>query len=171
MLILSAMIGVAMLIMGRQLFWVSVAGLGFLLGMNYATQFFQGSNEAILLVSLGVGFLGAVLAYALQRAAAGLVGFLAGWYLSIILMGMLQWNLAEYEIIFSMIAGIIGVVLISILFDWSLILISSITGATIVSQSMRYNTNTNIILFIILFLLGFIIQSIVYTYEKDNLSS
>ena len=117
MLIFSAMIGFVMLVIGRQLFWLTVAGLGFLLGMNYATQFFQYSGEIILLVSLGAGLLGAVLAYALQRAAAGLVGFLGGWYLSIILMEMLHWNLAEYSIIVSIIAGGIGVALISVLFD------------------------------------------------------
>ena len=86
MLILSVLVGFAVLIMGRQLFWVSVAGLGFLLGINYAAQYFQSSAEMILLVSLGVGFVGAILAYTLQRAAAGLIGFLAGWYLSLILM-------------------------------------------------------------------------------------
>lgn len=168
MLILSAMIGFAMLIIGRQLFWLSVAGLGFLLGMNYATQFYQGSTEIILLVSLGIGFLGAVLAYALQRAAAGLVGFLAGWYLSIILIGMLNLNLAEYEIVISMIAGIIGVILISILFDWSLIFLSCLTGATIVTQSLQFNPKTNLILFIIIFILGFFIQAIIFVYEKEN---
>ena len=168
MLILSAMIGFVVLVIGRQLFWLTVAGLGFLIGMTYATQYFQYSSEIILLISLGAGLLGAILAYTLQRAAAGLVGFLAGWYLSIILMGMLRWNPAEYSIIISIIAGAIGIVLISFLFDWSLIFITSLAGATIVTQSLHFSSNINTILFVILFLLGFIIQSIVFVYENKD---
>ena len=155
MLIFSSFIGFAILIMGRQLFWISVAGLGFILGMNYAIQFFQRSPEIILLVSLGAGIVGAILGYALQRAAAGLVGFLTGWYLTTTLINTINLDIGEYSIVLSIIGGLIGVGLISVLFDWSIILLSSLAGATIISQSIQFS-------------LGVIIQGILLANEKSD---
>lgn len=168
MLILSAMIGFAVLVMGRQLFWVSVAGLGFVLGMDYAMQYFQGSIQMILLISLGTGLVGAVLAYTLQRAAAGLVGFLAGWYLSNALINFVQFELGQFTLILAVISGLIGVVLTLVLFDWSLILLSCLAGATIITQSLQFPTQTNLSIFIILFLLGITIQGLLLANEKND---
>jgi hypothetical protein len=171
MLIFSAFIGFAILILGRQLFWVSIAGLGFVLGMNYAIQFFQGSPEIILMVSLAAGIVGAILGYALQRAAAGLVGFLAGWYLTSILINTINLNIGEYWFILTIIGGLIGVGLISVLFDWSLILLSSLAGASIISQLMQFIPAINTGIFIILFILGVTIQWILFANEKDDFKS
>lgn len=168
MLILSVLVGFALLIMGRQLFWLSVAGLGFLLGLNYTTQYFQGSAEMILLVSLGVGLVGAVLAYTLQRAAAGLVGFLAGWYLATMLITRVDLGLAEYSTFAAILGGILGVFLVSILLDWSLIILSCLAGTVVISQSLTFRSNLNLIIAIILFVLGFAIQAFLYMNEKEQ---
>jgi len=171
MIIFSAFIGFTILILGRQIFWVSVAGLGFVLGMNYAMQYFQGSSEIILMVSLGAGILGAILGYTLQRAAAGLIGFLAGWYLTTILLNTINLNIGQYTIILTTIGGLIGVGLISLLFDWSLILLSSLAGASIIAQSIQTRPSFNTAIFLILFVLGFIIQGILFTNEKNDFKS
>ena len=168
MLIFSALIGFTLLILGRQVFWVTVAGLGFVLGLNYATQYFQGSTEIILLVSLGAGIAGAILAYVLQRAAAGLIGFLAGWYLTTILLNQISFNLGQYYIIFTTIGGLMGVGLISLLFDWSLILLSSLAGASIITQSIQIRPSLNTAIFIILFLLGLTIQGLMFANERSD---
>ena len=171
MLIFSAFIGFTILILGRQLFWVTIAGLGFALGMNYAVQFFQGSSEMILMVSLAAGIVGAILGYALQRAAAGLVGFLSGWYLTTILINTININIGEYWYILTIIGGLIGVGLISLLFDWSLILLSSLAGASIISQTIHFRPATNTAIFVILFVLGVAIQWILFANEKDDFKS
>jgi len=168
MLILSSVIGFAVLIMGRQLFWVTVAGLGFVLGMNYAIQSTESSAEVILLISLGAGIVGAAMAYALQRAAAGLVGFLAGWYLAVILLNNIHWDLGEYSIILTIFGGVLGVGLISVLFDWSLILLSCLAGATIITQSISLPPNFITATFFILFILGVIIQGLFFSNEKKG---
>jgi hypothetical protein len=169
MLILSAFVGFAILILGRQLFWVSVAGLGFILGMNYSVQYFQGSPEIILITSLAAGIVGAILGYALQRAAAGLIGFLAGWYLTTLLLNTIDLNIGEYAIILIVLGGLIGVGLISLLFDWSLILLSSLAGAAIITMS--FQSQYRILVFIILSALGLIIQGILYLNEKSDFRS
>lgn len=168
MIILSVLVGFALLTMGRQLFWVSVAGLGFLLGINYATEFFRGSAEMILLVSLGVGVIGAILAYTLQRAAAGLIGFLAGWYLTTTLITRVDLGLGGYSTMAAILGGILGVFLISILFDWSLIILSCLTGTVVISQSLTFRSDINLVIAIILFVLGFAIQTFIYQNEKEQ---
>jgi hypothetical protein len=168
MLILTVVVGFSLLIMGRQLFWVSVAGLGFLLGINYATQYFQGRAEMILLISLGAGLIGAVLAFTLQRAAAGLIGFLAGWYLATILITRFDLGLAGYDTIAAILGGIMGVFLISILMDWSLIILSCLSGAVVISQSLTFRSDINLVISIILFVLGVAIQAFLYLNEKEQ---
>jgi len=170
MLLVTVFIGFAMLTMGRQFFWIVVSGLGFILGINYASQFIQGSVPTILLVSLGIGAVGALLAFLLQRAAASLAGFLAGWYLTTILIQNLKVNLGEFSWAVALMGGIIGVILIALLFDWSLILLSTTAGAALIVDSMRFAPKVNNSIFIILIVLGFLIQGILLAQEKNDFS-
>jgi hypothetical protein len=167
MLIVTALIGLTILLIGRQLFWVAIAGLGFILGLSYATQYFQGSPQQIMLISLGIGAIGALLAYVLQRTAALLVGFLAGWYLTITLIESMDWNL-NYSYILAIIGGLIGVSMVSVLFDWSLILLSSLTGASLITQSLQFSPAINRGLFVVLFILGFAVQGILLSQEQNE---
>ena len=168
MIIFSSIIGLAILLIGRQLFWLAVSGLGFILGLSYATQYYQGSPHLIVLISLGVGLVGAVLAYTLQRAAAGLAGFLAGWYLTITLLDYIDWSPDGYTIILAIIGGLIGVSLIFVLFDWSLIILTSLAGASMIVQSLQYKPSINTALFIVLLILGLTIQGIMLSQEQND---
>jgi hypothetical protein len=168
MSIFTAIFGAAILLIGRQLFWVAVAGLGFILGLSYATQYYQGSPHMIILVSLGIGLIGAILAYALERAAAGLVGFLAGWYLTLSLTEFLKWDPGKFSLFFTILGGLIGVALIFVLFDWSLIILSSLAGSAMVVQSLNFTPLINTIVFIVLLVLGVVIQGIMLTQEKND---
>jgi len=167
MLIVTALIGLSILIIGRQLFWVAVAGLGFILGLSYATQYYQGTPQMILIISLGVGAFGALLAYVIQRTAALLVGFLAGWYLTITLIELMDLNL-DYSFILAIIGGLISVGLVFVLFDWSLILLSSLTGASLITQSFHFSPSINLGLFVVLFFLGVAVQGILLSQEKNE---
>ena len=168
MLIIRVFIGFAMLIMGRQLFWVVISGLGFVLGMSYATQFFSGSPGVILLVSLGAGAVGAILAYILQRAAAGLAGFLSGWYLTLILIRSFSLQLGEFSTIAALVGGILGAILIALMVDWTLIILSTLVGATIISQSIQFGPTISIGVFVVLLIMGLAVQSILYFQETDD---
>jgi hypothetical protein len=160
------MIGFAVLIMGRQMFWVFVSGVGFVLGMLYGTQFYQGPPQYILFIGIGIGILGAILAYFLQRAAAGLAGFLAGWYLVAILIRILDIDIGQFTIILPAVGGFIGALLIATIFDWSLIVLSSLSGATIITQSLQLRPQITNVLFIIMLILGITVQAIFYSQEE-----
>jgi hypothetical protein len=166
MVILRAMVGFAILVLGRQLFWVFVAGIGFILGAFYGAQFYQGPPQYLLLIAIVIGILGALVAYYLQRAAAGLAGFLAGWYLVAVLIDVLGLKFGDFTNILPAVGGIIGALLIASMFDWSLILLSSLSGATIIAQSIQLRPQISYILFFMLLILGVAVQGILFSQEE-----
>ena len=171
MLILIAIIGFIILTMGRQLFWIVIAGVGFVLGILYAGQYYSGQpGWVILIIGLVVGGVGALLAYLMQRFAGVITGFAAGWYLTFSLLNYIDFGTALLNQILPAIGGAIGALLILVLFDWSLIVISSMTGAAMIVQSLEFNENILMGLFIILFLLGVAIQGIMYSREGETYS-
>ena len=122
LLILTTIIGLAVLVMGRQIFWVFIAGLGFALGLLISTQFYDAQYEwQILLISTLVAVVGAILAYTGQRLAAGVAGLATGWYLTIVLLNYFNPNLGQFESLIPYIVGIISGILLIIFFDWGVI--------------------------------------------------
>ena len=164
MLIFTVMIGLTLLLIGRQLFWLAIAGLGFILGMSYASQYIQSSPEATILISLGIGAVGAVIAYVLQRTAATLLGFLAGWFLTVSLINYLNINI-DFTTILAALGGLIGIGLVSVIFDWSLIILSTLSGTALITQSIHYDPQMKMGIFIVLLILGLTIQGFVLIQE------
>ena len=72
-------VGVAILLFGRKLFWLFVAALGFAVGLEIAAYFMREPPVWMtLLIALGLGLLGALLAIMLQKLAIAVAGFIAG---------------------------------------------------------------------------------------------
>lgn len=164
MLIFTVLIGLALLLIGRQLFWLAVAGLGFILSLNYASQFIQASAQTILFISLGIGVIGAILSYTLQRAAASILGFLAGWFLTISLVDYLNLNI-DFTTLLAVVGGLVGIGLISVAYDWSLILLSALSGTALITQSIYFSQQVKIGIFVVLLILGVAIQGFMLIQE------
>jgi len=127
--ILHLVLSIIPLLFGRRLFWVFVGVAGFLTGAALAGQLFSGQSEWVhLLVGIVLGAIGGLLALNLTKPMAAVGGFLAlggaalllAWPLG--LAGTGRW-------IFFLLAGGIGALLVFALFDWALIINSSISGA------------------------------------------
>jgi hypothetical protein len=89
-------VGIALLTLGRKLFWLFVGVAGFVLGFGLATQFLRGQPDWIVLViALVAGLVGVLLALFLQRLAVGVAGFIAGGYILINLLNALGWQTGE----------------------------------------------------------------------------
>jgi len=159
MFIIQVLVGIMVLTLGRQLFWMLIAGLGFIFGINYAAQYYVGQPEwVILVIGLAAGLIGALFAYFLQRFAVAVAGFLAGWYLSAGVLEILGLQLGLLSWVIIAVGSLLGLILVILLFDWSLILLSSLTGAMIVIRSINYSSQLENILFIFLVFLGIVIQ-------------
>ena len=77
------LLGIGLLLFGRQLFWLFVAVMGFLVGLDWVTPLLPHSPSWVgLLIAVSIGVLGAVLVWLWQWVAGGIAGFLASGYLT-----------------------------------------------------------------------------------------
>jgi len=127
--------GLVLLFLGRQLFWVFVALVGFVTGLELAPQLLpDGGPVLVLLIAIGLGLLGAVLAYFFYQVAIGAAGFVAGGRLGIEVAAGLAPLSSQATWVACVIGGVLGAVLLLLIFDWALIVISSLIGADYVVQ-------------------------------------
>lgn len=128
--ILQIIFSVVPLLFGRRLFWVFVAVAGFLLGLALSSQLLNQQSQFIhLLVGIIVGLVGGYLALTFTKPMAAVGGFLALGGAALLLSFPL--GLAgSWRWVFFIGAGLIGYLLVIALFDWALIINSSISGAT-----------------------------------------
>jgi Domain of unknown function (DUF4203) len=150
--------GVLLLVLGRRLFWLFVALLGFVSGMALATQLFAIREPGLLfLIAIGCGVIGALVALFLQRLAIGIAGFLAGGMIAVLFS---QWiGIHAPVFIPGLIGGFLGAVLLSVLFDWALIFLSSASGASLIVHSISMNSRFVVPAFFVLVIIGIVIQS------------
>jgi hypothetical protein len=152
--------GIALLLMGRRLFWLFVGLIGFTSGMHLAAEFFPGQPEwMILAIALTAGALGTLLALFLQWVAIGLAGFSAGGYIVVRFIHLSGWGTTEVNWLFFVIGGILGLLLIIFLFDWALIILSSLVGSGLITDAIYVGQGVTTALFVALFIVGLLSQS------------
>ena len=157
--IISVIVGVAILFFGRKLFWLFVAALGFAVGLEIAAYFMKEPPQWMtLLVALGCGVIGALLAILIQKLAVAIAGFIAGGRIAWALAAAFYVDHAHYRGLTFVIGGIIGALLLLALFDWVLILLSSIEGAHLIGNGVTLPEKGAMILFIALAVIGVIVQ-------------
>jgi len=165
--LINLILGAALLVAGRKLFWLFVGAAGFVTGMELATRFWQGSDLLAILIGLVVGIIFAVLAIFLQALVIGIAGFLIGGYIFIALAAMLGIEVTGIAtwIVYG-VGGVIGLLLVSFLFDWALITLSSLAGASLMIQAFFPQGAFGGLLLIVLFILGILIQG--FTLRRDR---
>jgi hypothetical protein len=157
--ILNILIGVVLLTVGRKLFWLFVGCIGFAAGFYYAPLWWQVPSNLILLVlALFTGILGAILAISFQKVAVALAGFAAGSYIVVNVMGLFGRTDGPLIWLPYVIGGLIGAIILFIVFDWALIILSSLAGSSVIVQSIELGPQLEILIFIGLIILGFAIQ-------------
>jgi len=157
----QVLVGVVLLILGRKLFWIFVGAAGFIVGLNFAQGVFAGRPSwMVLTFALAAAILAAVLAIFLQKVMVAIAGFLIGGYLVLELLRAASvttphsWTWAVY-----LVGGIVGAILVLILFDWALIVLSSLAGAVLITQNLHLAGLPAGILALALLTLGIIIQA------------
>ncbi|MFZ5910856.1 MAG: hypothetical protein ACOYYU_12650 [Chloroflexota bacterium] len=159
MSILNALIGAALLLAGRKVFWLFVAGAGFVAGLSLAARLVRGPDWLTLLIGLGVGFLAALLAVFAQRFAIGLAGFLAGGYVAMQFLPLLNLDHGWLPWLAFLLGGVIGVWLVGAFLDWALVILSSLAGASLIVQAFDQHRGLGFLLFALLVAVGISIQA------------
>ncbi len=160
--IVGALIGTVILFFGRKLFWLCVAAVGFAAGVEIAPHLVQEPSPLLALtVALVLGLIGALLALFLQKIAIAVLGFLAGGKLAGAIAAAFFVQYAEHSTIIFVIGGIIGAVLLLVLFDWALIVVSSLIGAHLIvyQSAIVLPQSGSIIVFIGLVVIGILVQA------------
>ena len=158
--IISALIGVVVLLFGRKLFWLFVAAVGFAAGVEFAPHLIHEPSPMLALTfALVLGFIGALLAIFLQKIAIAVVGFLAGGKLAGAVATAFFVHHASYSGLTFVIGGIIGAVLLLMVFDWALIVLSSVVGAHLIQSALVLPQSGSTILFVALTAIGVIVQA------------
>ena len=152
--------GALLLCYGRKLFWLFVGVLGFAIASEVTAELLKGEPALVqLLISVAVGFVGIIIAITIQEIAIALAGFMAGGYFLTLLIETWGLQFHYHSWIIFLVGGIIGALLMVWMFDWALIVLSSATGANLIIQSFRMNSAMASAVFIVLFVLGIVIQA------------
>lgn len=164
----AILVGAALLLFGRKLYWLFVGGVGFIAGFQIATDALQTQPTwMILLIAVGAGLLGIIAAFFLQRIVVGIAGFFAGGYfLSNLAMAMLHENHEAVRWLLFAAGGLFGAILTIWLLDPALIILSSLAGATAVSQNVPLDQQARGLLFMVLAIVGILIQAGRYVRDK-----
>ena len=154
-------LGLIVLILGRKLFWLFIGAVGFIAGLYIAKHASYGEPSwVMLLIGLVFGIAGAILAVYLQRIAVILSGFFAGGYLMLSLVYSVEWHMDIVPWLFFLIGGILGAVAVSAFFDWALIILSSLTGATMIVNALPLTPFASLLALAVLIFVGFSVQAV-----------
>lgn len=157
-MIFQAILGTALLLFGRRLFWLFVGAAGFLAGSRFgALAFADHPYWVTLAVAAAGGIAGVVIAIVFQRAAFAVGGFFAGAYL----VGEIALRSALFAPSGALIlvGGAVGAVVAVLVMDWAIIWLSCLVGAGAVAGAVSGPTAWGWGLWIGLFVLGYIFQT------------
>jgi hypothetical protein len=130
-------VGALALLVGRKLYWFSVAVVGFMAGLTLGARLLAGQPQWLwLLVAVVLGLLGALLAAVAQRVAIALGGCLAGGVVALYLSGLSGLGSSRLALLIFGLGGALGLLLILVVFDWALIALSSLGGASLIVAAL-----------------------------------
>ncbi len=153
------LLGVLLLFWGRKVFWLFVGAVAFVAVMTTAPRFIHHQESLIFYIAVGVGVVAAIAGFFLQKVALRIAGFIAGGYLLFSVwekyasLNSLPWWLP------FVVGGILGAILLSFLFDWALIVLSSLTGAFLILQNLNLSSNLFAGSLVVLSLIGIVVQA------------
>src|SRR5205814_7298404 len=120
--LVGALIGIVILFFGRKLFWLCVAAVGFVAGVELAPHLVNEPSPLLqLTVAIVLGLIGALLALFLQKVAIAVFGFLAGGKLAGATAAAFFVHSVLYSTVIFVVRGVIGAILLLTLLDWALI--------------------------------------------------
>lgn len=159
MTVLNIIVGTALLFFGRRAFWLFVAGAGFVAGLSLANGILQVPQSIGVIIGIGIGLLAALLAVFLQRFAINLAGFLAGGYIALQVLSILNLEGGWATWLAFIVGGVIGVILVGRFLDWALISLSSLAGASLVTEALNLSNGIALVVFIVLIAIGISYQA------------
>ncbi|MBW1980969.1 MAG: hypothetical protein JRJ12_07090 [Deltaproteobacteria bacterium] len=162
-------VGLALLTMGRQLYWIFVGAAGFIFASNLASQFMVGHSPLLMvIVPLAAGLAGVLLAILAQHLAVGIAGFIMGAYLLIFLFSLFGLMGPGWTLVAVAGGGSLAAALLLFFFDFALIALSSLAGATLLVGGLYWNSIFTWMLYAVLVVFGVACQTMHWKKGKEG---
>ena len=156
---LAILLGAALLVAGRRLFWLAVAALGFLLGYLVAGALLSGAGgTAQLALSLVAGAAGAFLAIAVQKVAVAFAGFALALLAAAELAPHFGVAGGATYVLVLMVAGVVGALLAIGLFGLAVTVVTAGVGAALVTAALPLGHTLHLVLLAVLWVAGVLLQ-------------
>jgi len=157
---LLLVIGLILVLLGRRVYLISIGILGFLGGLYLFTSFIGSARDwRSLLFALLFGTVGSLLAFKLHKAAWLFGGFCGGGVLALYFNDATGMIRDGSPVTLFLVGGAAGAFLFLLLLDWSLILVTTLTGAALISWQSRLSGGALQALFFGLTALGLLVQA------------
>jgi hypothetical protein len=151
--------GALLLFLGRRLFWLFVAIVGFITVYSYFLHSMPGTAPLVrILIAVAAGVIGAILAVVLQRLAAALAGFFIGAYILASWYGVPPLQFTGPHGVELLIAGVICALIALWLLDPALIVLSCLAGSSLIVDALHLHGNVRMLVLVVLFAIGFVAQ-------------
>lgn len=148
-------VGGVLLLFGRRLFWLLIGAAGFFAGVLVTDTYLAVDSEALRwIVGLAVGLLAALAAVFLKRIAVSLGGAIIAGYSVYWYLGLTWQPLQTWQWLLVAAAAVIGFLVAQVVFDFGLIFLSSLAGATLVLENLDAAASVSRWLFLVLVVLG-----------------
>ena len=146
-----------------------LAAVGFFAALELTSRFFDGQSAWIaIVVALIVGAIGAFLAVTIQKIAIGIAGFLLGGFLLLQVLLAFDLPIDSWKWLIFIAGGLLGMVLLSALFEWTLIVLTAIIGSILITQSSLLPEGSRLLVFLLAVILGLGVQIYMQVKEKHN---
>ena len=158
-------LGLLSLFLGKRLFWLFAAIVGFALGWWLTGLLLPSTTDPILRVIIGViaGLILGGLSRFLGKWAIRIVAAIAGFVILPTLLSNLRMMGGISETVWAVIGAVLGFVLALFLADWTLIFLSSILGAGLIligaQAFVTLSETVRLIVGFILTVVGLVVQS------------
>lgn len=165
-------IGAISLFFGRRMYWVYVGVAGFLIGLTLGPHLFFNNVPEVWqpLLTLLIALVFAGLSLLLNKvmiAVSGAVG------LGVFMFLLTDAYLPEWAVLtVTIVAAIAGILASWFIFDWALMIFSSIAGASLLTSGfisiIPRTSGADLLIFLFVFLIGFTFQIIKWTREQSK---
>jgi hypothetical protein len=138
MILITILVGITIIILGRKSLWLGVFSASFVFASQTLTYFlFDQPQTTIWIISGVISGIILIIYLTLEKVMLTVLGALTGGYLAIITFSALNLiSMDTYVLKFFVFAGggVIGVLLIKLVFDWAMKVLSALIGAYLVSS-------------------------------------
>lgn len=156
--LVSLIAGLLLLLAGKKTFWLFLGLAGVAVAIAFVPRVLPDlDQQTLLLVSIGAGVLGGILAFALSRVLVWVGGFIGGGYL-----GVIAWQTVapgtSFPWVAAVIGGILGMLIAKFLFESVLVLASSAVGAALLVHISGLEGTAGLAVLVVLTAAGIIVQ-------------